>query len=225
MTDWAAVIDSSVFALQALTIVSLLLGAIPFLIVLCVRVWRREWRRVRLWVATPVLVLLGVFGLTSGLNALANMLDRERIFGERVWLGFSEFDYDSERTIHGDGYSMAIYALPEKIQRRFEAGDTGWMSGMPMSLSMRKDWRAEHWREAPIDPQLKRVLDFALSGFTGPTDPIELKNRGDEVREALSRPKVYYAYYVNDVGGFISNVDFYVVDLVRQRLYRINCNT
>ena len=45
------------------------------------------------------------------------------------------------------------------------------------------------------------------------------------IQTSLNRPGAFYAFFVNDHGDHLSDIDFFIVDLEQGRIYLINHNT
>ena len=131
-------------------------------------------------------------------------------------MGTPVFEHDSDRAFNGDGTSISIYELPPEIRSRFEAPDKKLLTEFPKRPHYRNDWSVVTWKEAPLNEEYNQYLDFALFAASG---------HSEEIREALSRKGTYYAFFHYDHGDHPGNVDFFIIDLVRNRLYSINVNT
>ncbi len=134
------------------------------------------------------------------------------------------FEYDSGRSIHGDGFSLAVYEIPAEIRKRFEAADERLRDHYPQLSEHRRDWRTVGWREAPLDPELRKYIDFALCSYDQ-GQSTRVAAEFDSIRTALTRRRTHYGLRVYDHGESPGNVDLYIVDLDGGRLYIINHNT
>lgn len=211
-------------AIGAIVLLITILGCIPYGIWIIYSLFKKKWRRVGFQVGIPVAVyacLAGASALSSSkihANYLAGLYDCE------VTLGAAIYEYDSDRAFNGDGYSLSVHELPATIRRRFEAVDQRLLTEYPKHPSYRNHWSFEHWREAPFDDKFKEYLDFALSSYDAGMAP-ELNLHFGAIRNALARKGTYYAFFYNSPTNHIGDIDLFIVDLVKGRLYSINHNT
>ncbi len=199
------------------------LGALPYGIWL---VWTRRKRRLRWFIAGPLLGYAILYGLTALGNSHLRLLHRRECFGAWEDPGKPIHLYASERSFQGDGYSFAVYPLPGVIRQRFTKADDSFLLSHPKLPDYRRDWTAEHWREGPVDPRFRAQVDMALYDPANQRkeDPA-LASYQESMRKALARKGAYHAFFHYTRGGTLMNVDFFVVDLVEDRLYIINLNT
>lgn len=176
-------------------------------------------------IAIPVTV----YGILIGASTLSAPMIRadylKGLYDCEANLGSAIFEYDSERSFLGDGYSLSVYALPSAISGRFTAADTKLLSEYPKHPSYRDHWSFEHWREGPFDEKSEDYLGFALSNYDA-GNASELTSHFKAIRTALARKGTFYAFFYNsNSGGYVADIDLFIVDLNARRLYSINHNT
>ena len=199
-------------------------GALAFAAAAGEALLRKRWRR-----AGRMAAIAGLFWGAMRLAALPLEAQAESdylalIFDAYANLKRPVFEYDSGRTIHGDGYSLSVYEIPQAIRQRFEAADERLRTFFPQRSEHREHWRAEGWREAPLDPAARKYIDFALCAYDEDQSS-RLTAEYADIRDALTRRRTYYGFLVYDHGETPGNVDLFIVDLERDRLYMINHNT
>ena len=209
-----------------LTIIFILIIAIGIAyLVWMIRVaLKRQWRRLIIFVAIPALALglLYLWGWTSHQFRYARYL--EGLFDTKVVLGPSIYSYDSGRAFNGDGYSIAVYELPQSIRDRFTSPDNHLFTEFPKRPDYRSHWKTVYWKQAPFDDSLSIFLEFALSAYdAGKTKGLEA--HFDAIRTALRKPTTLYALFYNNPGKYVGNIDLFIVDLEAGRFYMINHNT
>jgi hypothetical protein len=205
-----------IMSIWALSLVVGLLGCIPYAIWIIRTAIKKRWKKVGIQFAIPT----AFFALLAGATAIAQSYASDRyskdFYDTDVKLAEPVFKFDSGRSFNGDGASIYIYELPEKIRHRFENQDRKLLSEYPKRPYYRRDWSSVTWKEAPFDANLERYLDFALSGAG---------DHSAEIRDALSREGTFYSFFHNDYGGSAHDIDFFIVDLQVGRIYVINVNT
>ena len=213
-----------VTAIGGIVLLITIFGCIPYGVWIIYSLFKKQWKRVGFQIAIPVTVyacLAGISTLTSSkahADYLIGLCDVE------VELGPAIFEYDSDRSFNGDGYSFSVYELPAKVRKRFESADHRLLTEYPKHPSYRNHWQFEHWREAPSDEKLKEYLDFALSNHDAGNAP-ELTKYFETIRSALQREGTFYAFFYNRPSGYVGDIDFFIVDLGEGRFYFINHNT
>ena len=109
-----------------------------------------------------------------------------------------------------------VMSVSPEVRTRFESSDSKLLSEFPKRPHYRDHWSVVRWKEAPFNPDYEGYLDFALYAASG---------HESDIKEALSRKGTYYAFFHSDHGSSPGNIDFFIVDLVEDRLYVINVNT
>jgi len=202
----------------------MVVGGIPFLIIFVKTCRAKDWRKLKRVIAYPAIGVVVLLGLGRFTDHLAYRRDLEGIYDTKVAMPRAIFEYDSERGFQGDGYSFAVYPLPDSIRKRFEEAGHRPFRGAPELPSSRDHWKAQPWREAPFDPVWVVHLDFALSRLDAGKEP-RLEPHFANLRTALGRKRTWYAFFYHDHGDYPGNIDFFAVDLESGRLYQINHNT
>ena len=208
-------------SIEAMAILVAVLGSVPYAVWIAVTLIKRRWRKLGYMCAVPVSVYALLFLLTFVISGFEERFENRGVFG--VFTAFRDpvFEYDSPRAFNGDGYSISIYTLPASVRKRFETADPEFLGKFPRRPAYRSAWFAEPWRQSPIDKRFERYLSFALSTY----GTSELSVPFAAIREALAEPGTFYSFFAYDHGDYPGNVDFFIVDLKRNRLYIINHNT
>lgn len=213
-----------VTAIGGIVLLVTILGCIPYGIWIIYSMFKKKWKRVGFQIAIPVVVYACLAGVSALSRSQAHADYLVGLYDTEVEFGPAIFEYDSERSFNGDGYSFSVYDLPTKIRKRFESADDRLLKGYPKHPSYRNHWQFEYWREAPYDDKFKEHLDFALSSYdSGKASGLSL--HFEAIRKALGRKGTYYALFYYKPGRYIGDIDFFIVDLVEGRLYSINHNT
>jgi|SRR3972149_2681135 len=101
-------------------------------------------------------------GVTPGSRAYTDYKITRDLFGTGIILGQPELEYNTERSFHGDGYSIEVHTLNDgevnKILRMFSQK----IQGLPIRFSYRSHWQQTFWRQTPIKPEDEQFLEFAL---------------------------------------------------------------
>lgn len=213
-----------VTAIGGIVLLITILGCIPYGIWIIYSLFKKKWKRVGFQIAIPV----AVYACLAGASAFSSSKVRAEylagLYDCDVTLGPAVYEYDSDRSFNGDGYSFSVYELPYTIGQRFESVDHRLLTEYPKHPSYRNRWSFERWREAPSDDKFKEYLDFALSSYDSGNAP-ELTAHFRSIRNALARKGTYYAIFYYRPSNHIENIDLFIVDLVEGRLYSINHNT
>jgi len=154
-----------VIAFPIIVFLITILGCIPYGIWVIYSMVKKKWKLV----GYQILILIFVYASLVGVYALLNnKLESDYLVGLydcNAELGSSIFEYDSDRSFNGDGYSFTVYELPTNIRKRFESPDERLLTKYPKRPSYRDHWKFEHWREAPFDDKFEEYLDFALCWY------------------------------------------------------------
>ncbi len=205
-----------VTSIWGLSIIVAILGCIPYAIWVTRTAIKKRWKKVGIQVGAPIAFFAILIGVTAIAAADASARYFSNIYDTDVELADPVFKYDSERAFNGDGASIYIYDMPEQIRRRFENPDSRLLTKFPKLPHYRRGWSLVTWMESPLDSSFEKYLDFAL---------LASREHSQEIRDALSRKGTFYSILHSDHGSSPGNVDFYVVDLLRGRIYVINVNT
>lgn len=215
--------DASNFILLG-SFVLFCIGIIPYLIWVVVTLAKKRWRTFGILLLVPAILIVLVVGTVRLLDAFAFRSYLKGVYGTKCSLPDPIFEVHSPRDFNGDGYSFEVMELPTEIRARFERADDELLSGFPKRPNYRNDWEVSFWREAPAGEELEGMLDFALSEYDARRDS-DLVRHFALVREALGRKGSFYAAFTKGDSSSPANIDFFVVDLERGRLYQINHNT
>ena len=211
-------------ATQGIVLLITILGCIPYGIWIIYSLIKKRWRRAVIQVAIPVAFYAFLAGISALCNSRIHAEYLTGLYDAEIKLGPAIFEYDSERAFNGDGYSFSVYELPATIRKRFESADDILLTEYPKHPCYRNHWKFDHGRAAPFDDKIKEHLDFALSSYdSGRVSG--LSPHFESIRRALARKGTYYAFFYNNPGENIGDIDLFIVDLIEGRLYSINHNT
>ena len=200
------------------------LGGIPYLILMIVTAVKKRWRKFGILAAVPV-VAYGLLVITTGfIDRAAYKSYLSDIYGTTVDYDEPIFEYSSDRSFQGDGYSIEVYELPDSIRKRFESADFDFLNRFPKRPSYRDDWETQTWREAPFDSSFDAYLSFALSSYDA-GNASGLSGHFADIRSALMSERTFYSFFKYDHGDHPGNIDMFIVDLEQGRVYEINHNT
>jgi len=197
-----------------------IVGAIPYLLWIIISAFKRKWSKCLRLILIPSTVFIIAWLLNYPIAFADDLISSRMTYGCFTLLGTPTFRSDSERSWQGDGNSFVVYSLPPRVRKQFESFASGLLRDYPVSPLERLKWKTIHWRQAPLDPALRRYIDFAL-----PCED-ETEALRQDIFAALTEPTSFYAMFVFDhSGGTPGNVDLLIVDLKRSRLYYLNQNT
>jgi hypothetical protein len=197
-----------------------LLAFIPYAIWIILSAFRKRWKRVGIQLAILCTVVVGMACAWHFLkeDRLTSLFDCE------VTLGPALFKYAAERHFNGDGYSIWVYDLPATVRARFNSADRRLLTKYPKSSDIGGRWQTEHWRQTPFVGEFQDGLQLVLSSYDAKEAP-ELDSHLEAIRQALDNRGSYYAFIYYRAVDRISDIDFFLVDLVNSRLYIVNHNT
>ena len=82
-----------------------MLGCIPYGIWIICSIFKKKWKRVCFQIAFRVAVYVGVAGLSTLSSSKAHAEYLDGLYDAEEELGSPIFEYDSDRSFNGDGYS------------------------------------------------------------------------------------------------------------------------
>ena len=107
----------------AIVLLITIFGCIPYGIWIIYSLFKKRWKRVVLQIAVPIVIYALLLGVSVLINSKAHTDYINGLYDCKVSLGSAIFEYDSERTFNGDGYSFSVYELPSTVRQRFESVD------------------------------------------------------------------------------------------------------
>lgn len=143
------------------------------------------------------------------------------LFATSIRLSPPVFRYDSPRAFNGDGYTFEVYPLPPEIRQRFARFNPSQMAELPRRPDYRSHWKASSWHRSPATEADRKYVDCAFA-FGGSA---ELGRFQEEAKRVLATTSAYLSYFYFDHGNHPGNVDLFIIDLERDRLFLINLNT
>lgn len=192
----------------------------PAALLLLVCGWMLHRRR-RRWAAFAGVLLLGYCGMLAHHGAVPGFdwyHDRgftRQVFGTSFGLGRAVTVHEEPRSWHGDGYSVWVHRLPERISEVVRRHPEQ-LRGYPRN-SLRPEWRVQPWTSARSSAMHREYLTWAISPAP---EPLEA-----EIEAVLAKPGTWYSFLVYKNGEYINNMDLFVVDPTTNRFYVINHNT
>ncbi|KLU07474.1 hypothetical protein RISK_000552 [Rhodopirellula islandica] len=212
--------DTSIF-IWLIAVAVGVLGCIPWLIVSAAK---KRWRSLGIQIAAPVLLFAALLLVTRLIDHAGYRSYLNNVYDASVVLGPPVFEYNSERSFNGDGYSFEVYKLPDSVRSRLQAPDGRLFADFPKRPTYRDHWETKHWREAPLDPAFSEDLSFALSSYDE-SKATGLTEHFDNIRSSITRNGTFYSCFKYDPGDYPGNIDLFIVDLHAGRIYHINHNT
>lgn len=130
-------------------------------------------------------------------------------YGEKV------YQSETERSFHGDGYSIWIYKLDPNAAEYFKNPNSTFYTHHP-DTEFRQEWRSEYWKKTPLKEKDKMFFQFAESS---------LSELDFELIDVLVEEGNYYAYEYKMHSYGIGNIDFFIICPERRLMVKINHNT
>ena len=130
------------------------------------------------------------------------------------------YEFDSGRDFFGDGSSLTIYELEERVIENLVTSDSIFFSQYPKQ-GIRSDWGIEKWTKTPLSSEHQDAYYFASQ-----VDNSSKYN----LNEILTEDGNYFAYkyYLSSfstIEKHYMNIDFYLISPKRRILIVINVNT
>jgi len=161
-------------------------------------------------------------GFTPGSSAYARYRYTRDMFGRSFVLGAPRLSYDSQRSFHGDGYSIEVYDISEALSRWSSSPPPDFTTSYPVRPSVRSDWIGVRWRQTPISAGDQKFMEFALATYADDKDFKEAK----ELLEKLAKePGHYFAYFYKMNGEYVANLDFFLISPSKRVFISLNSNT
>ena len=207
-----------------LILIGIIGGGAIYVVWIIRSIMRKRFRLLAGLILVPVLLLAC---LTAGIRVYSGSRYKQylkNVFSVPTDLDTPLFEYDSPRSFHGDGYSFSVYALPASVEARFSNPDVAVTNAFPIRPGYRDDWKTVLWQGTPFPSDYDMYLHFALPSYDRDNRQ-ELQKHFDRIREALSVQGSYFAFFHYDHGDHPGNIDFFLIDLIRKKLYIINHNT
>lgn len=216
--------DVFILILIILFLLSIPIGGIIYLIWMVRTGIKKKWKRLGLQIITPVLLSVMLFGILNVYQKNYHAKSLEYMYATRIQkLPAPIYNYDSGRSFQGDGCSLTVYPLPKVIKNRFQKADKLLLTQYPKFPEYGEDWQTVKWHQSPIDSKYSGYLSFAISSAEAENAP-GIKNHLQAINSSLSRPSSFYSFvyrYPNSLG----DIDFFVLDLHKDKIYHINNNT
>jgi hypothetical protein len=145
------------------------------------------------------------------------------IFGESLHLKKYLYDYNSQRSLLGDGYSLTVFELPNNYSEYINENFNLIEKNYPTNSNFRCEWNIEPWKTTPINNygDAAYINQFVISQFHDEKNR-EYKIYKKYIETALNEEGNYYCYFYSESRG---NIDFYVYVPKEKILIMINHNT
>ncbi len=155
-----------------------------------------------------IIYTIGIF-LTFSCNT--NLFDNDL----KKILGNPDFSYSKENSISefagfGEGYTIEIYILPKNYLKRFDK--------RPYKLPPKKGWKTKGWSKTPIDSSYNEIIYMVLN-YKGNA---RISSFIKDIKEILNKKDTYYAFYYKPDKTTPTHVNFFVLDMEKQKLYAID---
>lgn len=153
----------------------------------------------------------------------------KKLFGIPIDLGQMVYQYQSERSPNGDGYSMYVYNIPIKYNDSLKSKIHAITNTHPKKPQYREHWNEKKWSLTPCKKSEQWFIDFsAKNDYLGNTSE-ELKQATKLFKALISRKGNYYSYFytVHDFDGRkrVGDIDFFIYSPDIRKLLIINHNT
>ena len=170
-------------------------------------------------VLVPFIIIPGTYlGFLPGASIYWDYKMSTDLTGNSFLLGKPELEYNSSRSFNGDGYSIAVY----KIERDFKNPREQFFTDFPQKPSVREHWNVKRWKKTPALPNEKEIIEFALMEHSKNKQLIAAKKI---VKKYLTQSGNFYSYFYFKHGGYLGDVDLFIICPKEKRLISINHNT
>lgn len=158
------------------------------------------------------------------------------LFGNHVSLKMID-KFESERSFNGDGYSIYVFEMSDKIIEYIINNFETIINEYPIKPDFREYWTKVGWKETPLDEKEQRFYEFC-------TDvEYTYYDKSSFVKNNAKKCILYFEKLVNEVGNYysynylshsygdlesdeyVSDIDFYIFNLKEKILICINHNT
>ena len=194
--------------------------AFPYIIWMIYTALKKRWSSLRKQILLPILILTPIFIASHIIDNIRYNNFLKQVFGTEIKIGHSKFSYHTPMTFNGDGYDFKVYEMPESVREIFVTSGKTQLVNLPAN---RPEWEKVHWREAPLDPQFKKYVDFALPNLANMPDTLD--KFYNDVLTALNCEHAYYSFYIKEHDYGIGNVALFIADMQNGKLYLIHFNT
>lgn len=184
----------------------------------------RRGIRTAIYTMLTALMLWGglEIGLVPGAAIYHHLSITNRLFGTPFLLEAPSFSHHTERSFHGDGFSMTVYSLSEaQVRHLREAGPD--LFKRPEEPDYRDTWQKVPWQRSPMKKDEARYLHFCKD-WPGESN-VKAEEIVDQIESALAGTDCLYSYNYNENGEekpYLADVDFYFVDFKRRLLILLN---
>ncbi len=130
------------------------------------------------------------------------------------------YEFETERSFNGDGYSIWIYKIDDSTANYFKNPNSEFFVKYPKT-EFKNHWKSELWKKTPFDKKEQEFLDFAYT---------KLDKLDFELEDLLNEEGNYYSYEYfmhdfNDGTVLIGDIEFYIICPERKIIVKINHNT
>ena len=162
------------------------------------------------------------FGAVPGSSAYKSCYYTRRWFGKAMLLGSPRFNYDSERSFTGDGYSIDVYDISDSFAAWAASPPADFSTSYPVNPGFRSHWKSTTWHKTPIPSEELKFLDFALDVYT--SDP-KLAAARSLLEKLANEPgnHISIRYFMH--GDYVGDVDFFLLSPSEKVFILVNHNT
>lgn len=179
-------------------------------------IYYKKWRLVAFQIILPV-VCLGFLSIYLELRFV------NRIFGRSQFIGRPIYEFHSDRSLNGDGFSLEVNKLPEDLKKHFFQLSQADLKKIPEKAEYLDKWGTCSWAKTPFDEKNKKYLDFVLSDYGDRSKPFQ--ENIQRVKDALAAPGNFHSFFYLDHGERPGNVDLFVIDVKNDFIFFLNLNT
>jgi len=200
------------------------------LALICWCIWRRAKKRK--WVGficlAVVLLFLVVFpgltwGILPGSSVYQDLIRTRKLTGKSFLLGEPKLSEHSERFFNGDGSSIVVYSISDKVASGLTDPSARFFEGFPLRPGYRSDWEATRWRKTPSQPMDEVFIKFV--GINTETKEFGHDNPRHVAARLLTEEGNFYSYFYYMHGDYPGNVDVFIISPKERLLVIANLNT
>lgn len=163
-----------------------------------------------------------LIGVTPGSRAYADYRMTRDLFGIGFSLGNPEIEYNSDRSFHGDGYTIEAYKLSDDMVHKLISIPSDQLRILPTRPSYRSHWQQTFWRQTPIRSEEQQFLEFALMEHVSDAG---LESAHKLLNQLAHEPEHYYSYFYYMHDQYQGDIDFFLFSPGKRLFILVNHNT
>lgn len=155
-------------------------------------------------------------------NRINELTYTNSILGKPIHLGTPVYEFESNPTFNGDGFSYAEYKLSENNASYFKSPKDNFFTDYPKK-GIRDDWQIRTWTTTPLKETDQNAFNF-ISVYDMYSDyKVDSHYNLEEILK--EEGNIYsYRYYLHRDQHF-GNIDFYIISPNKRLIILINHNT